>query len=155
MFDDPGEFGGLHSRIRQIFEQAKAQAGSPSSKPSVYGFTMGFSKEGKPVFDEFGNSSAYGVDGFTEPITDVIEKHDKVCVIAELPGIEKEQIDLRVTVEAVSIMVDTPYRRYKKNVKLSTKVKPGSTLARFNNGVLEINLSRLDGGATGTRIDIE
>ncbi len=150
-----GDEAGLHSKIRDIFEQAKAAAGGSLGRPSVYGFTMGFSKQGEPIIEEFGDTSAYGIEGFVEPITDVIEAHDLVSVISELPGVTKADIDLRVTEGKVNIKCDTQYRKYLKQVKLSTKVDPTSTTARFNNGVLEVILKRVDEIIPGTKVKVD
>jgi len=126
-----------------------------NSSPFVYGFTMHFSRDGRPVLEEFGNVSPYGVTGFVEPVTDVIEKYDSVSIIVELPGVDKEDIDLRASVESVYIKVDKPLRKYIKDVRLSCMVRPETTTARYNNGVLEITLKRVEDGPTGKRIRIQ
>ena len=144
---------GISSRLRRKFEQVK---NAPAvEQPSVYGFSLGFAKNGQPVFQEFGNVSAYGVQGYVEPITDVIEKHEQVSVIVELPGVAKDEVDLRVSSESVYIKVDTEYRKYLKDVKLSCQIKPESTKANFLNGVLEINLKRASDGSGGKKVKIQ
>jgi len=146
----------MRSRIKRLFEEAKDSSHSPGFSGSyVYGFTMNFAGDGNPVFEEFGNVSPYGVHGYMEPITDVIEKYDSVSVIVELPGVAKEDIDLRSTVESVFIKVDTPFRKYTKDVKLSCRVRPESAVAKYNNGVLEVTLKRLEEGPAGRKVNIQ
>jgi HSP20 family protein len=90
-----------------------------------------------------------------EPVTDVIEKMDGVSIIVELPGITKDDVDVRASIESLSIKVDTPFRKYSKDIKFSCKVKPETAVARYNNGVLEITLERLDDGThAGKRVQI-
>ena len=154
MFEE--ESAGLHSMIRQIFEKAKdASSKGRFSRPQVYGFTMGFTKSGEPVFEEFGDTGAYGGCGYAEPITDIIERHDSISVITELPGVSKTDIDLRVSQDSLSIRVDTMYRKYLKDIRLSTGVDPSSTTARFNNGILEVILARADDAPHGKRVAIK
>lgn len=139
-----------------MFEEAKAVAGRPGfGGPYVYGFTLRFGRDGSPLLEEFGNVSPYGVAGYMEPVTDVIEKFDSVSVIVELPGVEKEDIDLRSSVESVFISVDTPFRKYSKDVKLSCRVVPESAVAKYNNGVLEVTLKRVEEGPAGRQVSIE
>lgn len=152
-FNNKKGFTEIPNTLRRKFSEVKK---TPSlEQPSVYGFSMGFSKEGQPVFQEFGNVSAYGVEGYVEPITDVIEKHEKVSILVELPGVRKEEVDLRVSSGSVYIKVDTEYRKYLKDVKLSCQIKPESTSANFNNGVLEINLQRAMDGSGGKKVKIQ
>ena len=146
----------VHSRIRQMMEEAKAASSVPALGGSyVYGLTLKFDREGRPLIEEFGNVSPYGVSGYMEPVTDVIEKFDSVSVIVELPGVGKEDIDLRASVESVFISVDTPFRRYNKDVRLSCRVVPESTIAKYNNGVLEVTLKRVEEGPAGRRVKIQ
>jgi len=148
--------GDLHERIRQMFSEAKSLTGTnPQGAPYVYGFTMRFGEDGQPVVSEFGNVSAHGVSGYMEPVSDVIEKYDSVVVVFELPGVPKKAIDLRASVESVFISVDTPFRKYSKDVKLSSRVVPESAKAKFNNGVLEISLKRVDEGPAGKKVSIQ
>jgi hypothetical protein len=75
MIDYGGDFSEIHERIRQMFEEAKNMGARPQySAPLVYGFTMRFTGDGRPVAEEFGNVSPFGVAGYMEPVTDVIEK---------------------------------------------------------------------------------
>ncbi|MBD3388517.1 MAG: hypothetical protein GF416_05545 [Candidatus Altiarchaeales archaeon] len=153
--DEGVSYLGLHQRIKQMFEEARMLSSLPSyGGPFVYGFTMRFDQRGHPVVDEFGNTSPHGVCGFMEPITDVIEKYDSVSVVFELPGVRKEDIDLRASVESVYISVDTPLRKYGKDVKLSCRVRPESASANYNNGVLEVSLARVEEGPAGRRVKI-
>jgi HSP20 family protein len=156
MYEYDSNYEGVHRRIREMFEEARNLSQRPQfDGPFVYGFTMKFTHEGKPVVEEFGNVSPFGVTGFMEPVTDVIEKMDGVSIIVELPGITKEDVDVRTTVESLAIKVDTPFRKYSKDIRFSCKVKPETAVAKYNNGVLEITLERQDDGSkVGKRISI-
>jgi len=77
-----------------------------------------------------------------EPLVDVMQTDGEVKVIAELPGVEKEDIKLHGTEESVTITVDTPERKYYKEVELPAKVETKKTKASYKNGVLEITLEK-------------
>ncbi len=113
--------------------------------PFVYGFSMRMGPDGKPQFEEFGNvKPAIKGEGTEErePLVDVLEHKEEVAVIAELPGVRKEDIKLKATEETLAIRVDTQERKYAKLVKLRVKVKPETAKANYKNGVLEVKLKR-------------
>jgi len=156
MFEYDGDYSGLHERVRQMLDEAKTLSNRPAfSGPFVYGFTMKFTGQGRPVVSEFGNVSPYGIVGFMEPVTDVIEKYDSVSVIVELPGVIRDDIDLRASVESLYIKVDMPFRKYSKDVRFSCRIRPDTTTAKYNNGVLEITIQRVDVTPPGKRISIQ
>ena len=53
-----------------------------------------------------------------EPLVDIISIDCAIKVVALLPGVEKEDIRLRATEDALIILVDTSKRGYYKEVKL-------------------------------------
>ena len=117
--------------------------------PFIYGFSMRTGPDGKPIINEFGNvPQERGLDfelsgDEREPLVDIIEGDKEVTVIAELPGIEKEDVKLDVSENDMSIKVDTEKRKYHKKLKLPCEVKPGSAKASYKNGVLEVKLARV------------
>ena len=77
-----------------------------------------------------------------EPLVDVIEEKASIKVVAELPGVEKEDIKLNATEDMLTISVDTPQRKYYKEVILPAKIDPKSAKATYKNGVLEVKLAK-------------
>jgi HSP20 family protein len=63
--------------------------------------------------------------------------------VAEVPGVEKEDIKLHGTEDSLTISVDTCQRKYYKEVMLSTKVKVREAKADYKNGVLEVTLPKV------------
>ncbi len=122
-------------------EKAKAY------RPYVYGFSMSIGPNGKPVIREFGNvqKSRFGpqIREEREPLVDVIEEDKDVVIVAELPGVEKNGIHLHTTRDHLTISVDTPKRKYHKELTLPAKVDPKSAQASYKNGVLEVRLKKL------------
>ena len=118
--------------------------------PFVYGYSMKIGPDGKPEIREFGNVKPgielgrprIDIKQEMEPLTDIIETDGQIKVIVEVPGVEKEHIKLHGTVDALTISVDAPQRKYHKQVKLPAKVNPKQAKASCKNGVLEVTISK-------------
>jgi HSP20 family protein len=118
--------------------------------PFVYGYSVTIGPDGKPHVREFGNVSPksmlgkpkIGVKEKREPLVDVLESEDDIKVIAELPGIAKENIDLSGTEAGLTISVDTPSRKYYKELELPCEVDLENAKSTFKNGVLEVTLRK-------------
>ncbi|MCG2826183.1 MAG: Hsp20/alpha crystallin family protein [Thermoplasmatales archaeon] len=127
--------------------------------PFVYGFSMKVGPDGKPQFREFGNTPRKGIAelGEREPLTDVIESEDSVSVTLEIPGVEKNDIALSATEDILTIDVDTPKRKYHKDVAMPCKVIPDSTAATYKNGILDVVMKKTENKKEekkGKRIEI-
>lgn len=79
-----------------------------------------------------------------EPLVDVIEGDREVMVVAELPGIETEDISLYLSEDILRIDVDTVARRYHKKLKLPCRIRSDTARATYKNGVLEVRLGRAE-----------
>ena len=118
--------------------------------PFVYGYSFKVGPDGKPQIREFGNIKPGAGPGRPsidfkeerEPLTDVMETDGEVKVVVELPGVEKEDIKLHGTEDTLTISVDTPGRKYHKEVELPARVDAKQAKASYKNGVLEITLQK-------------
>jgi HSP20 family protein len=117
--------------------------------PFVYGYSMKIGPDGKPEIREFGNvqPSRLGpkVKEEREPLVDIIETNGEVQVVAELPGVEKNDIKLHGTEDTLTISVDTPQHKYYKEIALPTKVNVKDAKTQYKNGVLEVKLVKAKG----------
>ena len=131
--------------------------------PFVYGYSITIGPDGKPRIREFGNiKPTAGPDRpridireEREPLVDVMETDGEVKVIAELPGVEKKDIKLHGTETSLTISVDTPQRKYYKEVELPVKVDPKKAKSSYKNGVLEVSLPKKEEKPKGEPIKIE
>ena len=114
--------------------------------PFIYGFSVTAGPDGRPRIREFGNvkPTLFGprIREEREPLVDVYETKDEVKVVAELPGVEKEDIQLHGTEDSLTILVDTAERKYYREVKLPAKVDPKAAKTTYKNGVLEVTLPK-------------
>jgi HSP20 family protein len=152
IFDDfDREFVQMREYMDRMFEQAvRAQKEEgKSSKPFVYGFTIRTGPDGIPHIRQFGNTRRSLVnskefeEGFgREPLTDVIEDEKGISITAELPGVEKEDVDLDLQGSEIVIKVDTENRKYHKKIELPEDIDPDSITATYKNGVLDVCMKK-------------
>lgn len=89
-----------------------------------------------------------------EPLLNVLEQDDEIVVLAEMPGAEKEKIEVEAREDSLTISASNHNRKYYKEFMLPTKVDPKSGRAFYKNGILEIRLKKLE-RQKGERISVE
>jgi len=154
----------LMDDIRRMAEEMmKMFTTAQPGKPFVHGFKIQYGPDGKPKIEDFGNKSIKSPEGEPiiseerEPLTDIIEGDNDVAVTVEIPGVEKEDIDLNVTKENLEIRVDTPQRKYHKNLDLPCDVLPKTTKATYKNGILDVVIKRSEKKKPGSgyKVNVE
>ncbi|MFB6129404.1 MAG: Hsp20/alpha crystallin family protein [Salinigranum sp.] len=83
---------------------------------------------------------------------DVYDEGDVIRLIADLPGVEKDAIDLKCDGEILTISAASAHREYDERIRLPARVDERSASASFRNGVLEVTLSKVGDSAN---IDVE
>jgi HSP20 family protein len=83
---------------------------------------------------------------------DIHETNDDIRVVADLPGVEQDGIDLKCDGESLTIAARSEYRDYEEYVTLPARVDEHSATATYNNGVLEVVFDRVEGSAN---IDVD
>jgi len=75
------------------------------------------------------------------------EEEGTVRVVADLPGVTKDSIDVKCDGRTVTIAAATDRREFEERFSLPVRVDEHSAAATFNNGVLEITFDRADRSA--------
>jgi HSP20 family protein len=104
----------------------------------------------------WGEMDAFG--GKT-PSADLIDRDDEIIVKAELPGVDKKDLDVSVTKNTVSIKGSTSHEEkeekgdyyrseisrgeYARTLALPAEVDEENVKATFKNGILELKLPKL------------
>lgn len=152
-FDD--EFDVMREHMDRLMESALKGTGAD---PLVYGFSMRAGADGRPVVQEFGNVPRNGnvpLDtGCREPLTDIVEEKHQIKVIMELPGLDRESIDLRSEGKELNISVDTERKRFCKRLELPCQVQTDSASAEYRNGVLTVVMDKVPEVMRGKRIAV-
>ncbi|MEF8774991.1 MAG: Hsp20/alpha crystallin family protein [Haloarculaceae archaeon] len=87
-------------------------------------------------------------DGGSEVHWNVHETDEDLRVVADLPGVEKEAIDLRCDGETLTIDAPGSGREYHDRIAFPSPVDEHSADASYNNGVLEVAFERSDDDST-------
>ncbi len=139
--------------VSRMMEEFEARALRPAIEtrgevrgPIVYGVRITIGPDGQPIIEEFGNVKRVGrkaiVEETVEPLVDVIEEKDKVTVIAEVPGVDKDRIKIRVKDNKLIIKAEDKDRKYYKEIELPAEVRPETAKARYRNGILEVTFEK-------------
>ena len=131
--------------------------------PFMYGFNINIGPDGKPRIDSFGNikakpysrKSKVQVDKSREPLIEIIEESDKLVVIAEMPGVTKDDVELKATSHSLTISTRSNSfgRNYYKEIELPAAINSDYAKARLQNGILEVKLKKIDEKHTNIKID--
>ena len=131
--------------------------------PFMYGFNVGIGPDGNPTVDSFGNIKPKPYTGKPEvqksrvPLVEVQELDDQLIVIAEMPGVLKEEIELKSTTNSLTISTkpDTQGRSisYYKEIDLPVAINSDYAKARYTNGILEIKLKKADDKHKNIQVD--
>ena len=144
---EKGFFTEFEKEIEQMNELVNRMMQSMGKEPQVYGFSMQVGPDGIPHLERFGNVTPVGKDrDVREPFTSslVDEKKNELNITAEMPGINKEDIELNATEKEIIIKADSNARKYYKFIKTPGPIDPDSAAAKYNNGVLEITFKFKD-----------
>ncbi|MDA4122343.1 MAG: hypothetical protein OK456_04080 [Thaumarchaeota archaeon] len=109
------------------------------SRPVVAGMAMGVGPEGKPTIHFFGDNLV-GPNGFRAPIYEQVldEKEGNLRLLVEIPGVEKEDVEISALPQKVSLGAEKGERKYKIDVPLEREIDPDSGTATLKNGLLEV-----------------
>jgi HSP20 family protein len=150
-FGNDDEFESIFRQMERMWERAFQDFSFDKIEPGksfIHGYSINIGPDGKPKIQEFGHRPHKTVDGDhtefdeREPLTDLIEGDEYVSITVEIPGVVKNDIDLKVTEKAVEITVNDHNRRYHKLIELPCDVLPEESKATYNNGVLDVNIKR-------------
>ena len=135
----------------------------------IYGYSVKISEDSKPVIRKFGNIDVFShliTDTSSdrqeerEPLIDIINGKEEIKIVAELPGVTKENVELYANEDTLTIESLTPatvtitaeVRRYYKKIEFPEFVEPASGKSHYKNGILEITFKKKN--LTNKRVQI-
>ena len=138
------KLGELRETGRELSQTGEIH-GSGKELKGIYGFTVkvGLGDKG-PSLEPFGNirrdvkSGRTEVQEVREPMVDVFEEEDHLLVLAELPGISKDDVVIELKDDVLTISAERGDKKYRKEVLLPRIVSKEKMQVSCNNGVLEI-----------------
>jgi len=131
--------------------------------PIVYGYSVKIGPDGKPVVRKFGNIDAFpnllggglAVKEEREPLVDVIKGENELRIVAEVPGVNKEDLRLSADENSLTIESVTGQPRYHKKIELPETIDPNTAKSSYKNGILEVSFARKGKSGAGVPIKIE
>lgn len=130
--------------------------------PIMTGFNVTIGPDGKPRFNKFGNikmepKERAEVQTTREPLVEVVDGKEEITLIAEMPGVSKEDILIKATSKSVTISTkpeSTSYGRdYYKEIDLLDQIDSDYAKARYTNGILEVKLKKIKEKQKEIKID--
>jgi HSP20 family protein len=117
--------------------------------PIVYGYSMTIGPDGKPHIKEFGNVKPSAIGGSPrmitserEPLIDMTTTDREIKVVAEMPGVKKENIKVNAYDSSIEIMTDDAQRKYHEIIDLPPEADIENVRSNYNNGILEITFGK-------------
>ncbi len=154
------EMNQMEQRMQTLLQDPSQ--GREGKGPYVYGWTMQMGPDGVPRVREFGNmgpNQAELDEGWREPFVTSVTDTDagEVRFTAELPGIEKDDVQVKVHEDRVLIQAEGEERRYRTTVGSDHELDPDTATARYNNGILELTVSTRSGHPAdeGRTVDVQ
>jgi len=146
------QMSGSFMNLDNVFEMLK-NAGSISG-PVFYGYTMTTGPDGNPVVQEYGNvkPDMLPTENKREPLIDTLvdEKEKTLKIVAEMPGVEKKDVNVVVGDDKViHIDAERGEKNYHVKVPIEHDVDAESPKATYKNGILELTFKLEDEKSKG------
>ena len=123
------------------------------------------------LYEDFMPLKEWGGGKVFTPAVDIKEEEDKLVVTTDLPGINKEDIEINLKEDMLEISAksgkeketegegyirrEREYTRFYRAVSLPTSVKEEGSTAKIENGVLTITLPKMKLEEPAKKIQIE
>ena len=134
-------------------------------RPSLFGSDNPFGtlfREVQKTFEDFSRRTPFARfnSDMLTPKIDVAESKDGIDVMAELPGVDEKDIDVRLANRVLTVrgekkterdeqdkdknwhIVERSYGSFSRQIPLAFDPDPAKVEAKFNNGVLRIHLQK-------------
>jgi HSP20 family protein len=106
-----------------------------------------FSEIERMMEEMTGGVDAGGAGFGSDAHVSIYETDEAVRVVADMPGVRKEDIEIKCDGRHVTVSASTDVSDYRERIELPARVDEHSASATFNNGVLEIEFDRTDRSA--------
>ena len=132
-------------RFDTMFNNARKEMERMMTRPWDFGFDWGF-------------PSIFEARDMRTPLYELADRGDKYEVLAELPGIEKDKIDINASKYNVEISAkhsekteekgkryvynERLFRSFYRNIFLPQEIVPSGVSAKMDNGILKLDLPK-------------
>ncbi len=111
----------------------------------VYGFSVRTGAQGIPRVERFGNirrtDDGPVVADVREPMVDVFDEKDEILLVAELPGVDENEISVVLHGDVLALETSGACK-FAREVLLPAPVVAESLQKTYRNGILELRLTK-------------
>jgi HSP20 family protein len=109
-------------------------------RPRFYGFSVQMDERGLPKISKFGDNLTSQKDARTPFYDQLVDTNRRqLTLIFELPGIEKDSIQLKTSTDKLILDAKSEDREYHAEVDLEAEVDPSTSSCSFRNGLLTVS----------------
>ncbi len=142
-----GKLGELAEKGEQLRQSGNFQSDDGKTVAGSYGFSVRFGPGGQrsdemnvaPVQKPAAGEQAAKPEA-REPQVDTFVESDHILVVAEMPGVRVEDIQVEFSGNEMTLIGQSPRVRFKKHIDLGRSFSPDDVAITMNNGVVEIQL---------------
>lgn len=114
----------------------------------------------RPLLLPSGEMTADKMEEYRRPFIDIIETDKEIVAAVDMPGLEKEEIKINLTEDRLEISAEKRREEEKKedgyiykerhggsyyrSVSLPSQIDPDRAKATYNNGVLQVTMTKVD-----------
>lgn len=148
----------LAERVEEAGGEIKKQGeikGLRKDVKGIYGFSIRTGIGRKPEIQTFGNikpvkerarpKPEFKITETREPIVDIFDEKDHILIVAELPGINEEKVEINLKGDILILEAGEAgegKKKYYKEILLPSKVNADIEERTYKNGILEIKLQK-------------
>ena len=134
----------LERTMPEMIRMMEGGAKATRRRPVCKGIHIVIGPDGVPRIKEFENigepaGNRVKKKDYKEPLVDVFDRGEEIIITVELPGVQKENVNVGVEGKKVEILAkdEGPFR-YRKVLTLKEYIDPRKSKATFKNSILEI-----------------
>lgn len=76
-------------------------------------------------------------------LVDVFEEEDHLIVLAELPSVDKKDVNIKTDESTITITAENATKKYLEVVRLPARIKRGTVKFTYKNNILQVRLKKL------------
>ena len=146
-----GDFVETVTDMEQKGEKTREESGVKDlgKGKATYGFSIKLGDlegESGTEFEEFGNihktDKGPVVDDIREPMIDIFDEKNRINIVAEIPGVKKEDIKIKLKDNTLILKAEHGERKYRKEISLSDSIDHDNISSSYKNGILNISVPK-------------